>query len=71
MNIGDRLNVAVVIPCLNEETAIGKVVRDFAAALPMATIFVFDNGSNDRTTEEARTAGAEVRQVPIDRKSVV
>jgi glycosyltransferase involved in cell wall biosynthesis len=71
MNLGDRLEVAVVIPCLNEETAIGEVVRDFAAALPMATIFVFDNGSDDRTTEEASAAGAEVRQVPIRGKGNV
>ena len=71
MNVEDRLNIAVVIPCLNEETAIGKVVQDFAAALPMATIFVFDNGSDDRTTEEASAAGAEVRQVPIRGKGNV
>ena len=71
MNLGYRLDVAVVIPCLNEETAIRKVVQDFAAALPMATIFVFDNGSDDRTTEEASAAGAEVRQVPMRGKGNV
>ena len=28
--------VAVLVPCYNEETAIGKVVADFRAALPEA-----------------------------------
>jgi glycosyltransferase involved in cell wall biosynthesis len=52
--------VAVLVPCFNEEAAIGKVVEDFRAALPAATIFVFDNNSTDKTAEIARTAGAEV-----------
>ena len=43
--------VAVLIPCLNEEVAIGKVIADFRAALPYALIFVYDNGSTDRTRE--------------------
>jgi glycosyltransferase involved in cell wall biosynthesis len=52
--------VAVVIPCLNEELTIGKVVRDFRAALPHADVYVFDNGSSDRTADVARSAGAVV-----------
>ncbi len=50
----------MLVPCYNEEAAIGKVVRDFRAALPAATVFVYDNNSTDRTAEVARTAGAEV-----------
>jgi glycosyltransferase involved in cell wall biosynthesis len=53
--------IAVLIPCYNEQAAIGKVVRDFRAALPTAQVFVYDNNSKDRTTEEARAAGAIVR----------
>jgi hypothetical protein len=53
--------VAVIVPCLNEEAAIGKVVTDFRAALPDALIFVYDNGSTDGTAEAARKAGAVVR----------
>jgi glycosyltransferase involved in cell wall biosynthesis len=53
-------SVAVIIPCLNEEITIAKVVRDFRAALPHANIYVFDNGSTDRSTEVARGAGAVV-----------
>ncbi len=52
--------VAVLIPCYNEETSIGKVVKDFQAALPGARIYVFDNNSTDRTAELARSAGARV-----------
>jgi hypothetical protein len=53
--------VAVVIPCLNEEAAIAKVVADFRAYLPNATVYVYDNGSVDRTGAVARAAGALVR----------
>jgi glycosyltransferase involved in cell wall biosynthesis len=54
--------IAVLIPCYNEEITIGKVVADFRAALPSATIYVYDNNSLDKTTEVARQAGAVVRK---------
>jgi glycosyltransferase involved in cell wall biosynthesis len=57
---GERL--AVLVPCLNEETAIAKVVAEFRAQLPDATIYVYDNNSTDRTVEVARAAGAVVRR---------
>ncbi len=53
--------IAVILPCYNEEAAIGKTVRDFAAALPEARIYVYDNNSKDRTAQVAREAGAIVR----------
>jgi glycosyltransferase involved in cell wall biosynthesis len=53
--------VAVLIPCYNEEAAIGVVVKAFRAALPDAAIYVYDNNSKDRTVERAREAGAVVR----------
>ena len=56
----DAYKIAVLIPCYNEEASITKVVRDFRAALPGATIFVFDNNSTDDTAAVARHAGAEV-----------
>src|SRR5229473_4989819 len=55
------LRVAVLVPCYNEEAAVGTVVADFRKALPAATIFVYDNNSKDRTIAVAREAGAEVR----------
>ncbi|MEM7123602.1 MAG: glycosyltransferase family 2 protein [Pseudomonadota bacterium] len=53
--------VAVLIPCYNEEVAIGSVVDDFRAALPDAAIYVYDNNSTDRTVDIAREHGAVVR----------
>ncbi len=53
--------IAVLIPCYNEEKTIGKVVRDAKAALPEATIYVYNNNSKDRTAEIAAEAGAVVR----------
>lgn len=53
--------IAVLVPCYNEETAIGKVVRDFREALPGATVYVYDNNSRDQTMARAREAGAVVR----------
>jgi glycosyltransferase involved in cell wall biosynthesis len=53
--------IAVILPCYNEEAAIGKTVRDFRAALPAAKIYVYDNNSSDRTAAVAYEAGAIVR----------
>jgi glycosyltransferase involved in cell wall biosynthesis len=55
------LRIAVLVPCYNEEAAVGTVVADFRKALPSAKIFVYDNNSKDRTVAVAREAGAEVR----------
>ena len=32
--------IAVLIPCYNEESTVGKVVRDFRAVLPGAKVYV-------------------------------
>src|ERR1700681_4236678 len=57
---GAGQRIAVLVPCFNEEVAIAKVVADFRAALPEATIYVYDNNSTDGTVEVARRAGAVV-----------
>lgn len=57
-------NVAVIVPCLNEEKTIRHVVKSFIKVLPGAEIIVCDNGSNDRTTDEAIKAGASVVYEP-------
>ena len=54
--------IAVLIPCYNEASTIGKVVRDFREVLPEAVIYVYDNNSTDQTAVLAREAGAVVRQ---------
>ena len=63
--------VAVILPCYNEEAAIGLTVAGFRAALPDATIYVFDNNSSDRTVEVAAQAGAIVRREPMQGKGHV
>jgi glycosyltransferase involved in cell wall biosynthesis len=53
--------IAVLLPCYNEEAAIAATVEGFRAALPSATVYVYDNNSRDRTREIAAEAGAVVR----------
>jgi glycosyltransferase involved in cell wall biosynthesis len=57
----DSPKIAVLLPCYNEEAAIGATVAGFRAALPGATVYVYDNNSRDRTREVAAEAGAVVR----------
>ena len=61
--IGRDIDIAVLIPCFNEEAAVAHVVEAFRRSLPSARIHVFDNGSADRTAEVARQAGAMVSRV--------
>ncbi|MEO7787668.1 MAG: glycosyltransferase family 2 protein, partial [Sphingomicrobium sp.] len=53
--------IAILLPCYNEEAAIERTIAGFRAALPDATIYVYDNNSRDRTVELAKAAGAVVR----------
>ena len=55
-------NIAVLIPCYNEEAAIGKVIEDFKRELPEAVIYVYDNNSTDNTYKVALEHGAIVRR---------
>ena len=55
--------VTVVIPALNEEATIADVVRAVPPELA-AEVIVVDNGSDDRTAERARLAGARVVAEP-------
>lgn len=63
--------IAVLIPCYDESVAISKVVRDFAASLPQAHIYVYDNNSTDNTADVARAAGAIVRKQDLQGKGHV
>ena len=63
---GDHLpspqpRIAVLLPCYNEEAAIGQTIAGFKKALPGAAIYVYDNNSRDKTVEKAKKAGAIVR----------
>jgi hypothetical protein len=61
MSSQQQPRIAVLLPCYNEEAAIGATVERFRAALPSADIYVYDNNSRDRTREVAAAAGAIVR----------
>lgn len=61
----------MILPCFNEETAIRQTVEGFAAALPAAEIWVFDNNSTDKTAEIAESAGAYVCAVKLAGKGNV
>ena len=61
MNSQQSPRIAVLLPCYNEEAAIGATVEGFRKALPGATVYVYDNNSRDRTKEVAAAAGAVVR----------
>lgn len=60
--------VSFVIPCLNEEASIALVVRQAHDALVQldvpGEVVVVDNGSEDRSAELARAAGARVVTEP-------
>jgi len=66
-----NLRIAVILPCYNEEAAIGATVAGFREALPDARIYVFDNNSRDRTAEVAAQAGAIVRREAMQGKGHV
>ena len=65
------LSVALIVPCFNEEVAIGRVIESFRLAMPGLNIFVFDNNSSDNTAAAARAAGAEVISVRLRGKGNV
>ncbi len=61
------MNIAVVIPALNEEGPLPLVLRDLAPLLAngsLQRVILVDNGSTDNTAQVAREGGAEVVPQP-------
>ncbi len=58
-------DLLVIVPALNEEGAVARVVAGARQALG-ATVVVVDDGSTDRTGEVARAAGALVLRHPFN-----
>jgi len=60
----ERPEVSIIVPCYNEEAAIGKVIDDIRAAMEgdphSYEILVVDDCSADRTAEVARSKGVTV-----------
>ena len=52
-----RAQIAVIIPALNEEQSIARVLREIPADL-VKFVVVVDNGSSDRTASMAKAEGA-------------
>jgi len=63
--------VALIIPCFNEEAAIGAVIQGFREAMQGLVIYVFDNNSTDNTAKVAKEVGATVISVPLKGKGNV
>lgn len=53
LKINTIIQIAIIIPCFNEESAIAQVIHDYKNALPQAKIYVFDNNSTDATAQIA------------------
>ncbi|HWE58446.1 MAG TPA: glycosyltransferase family 2 protein [Solirubrobacteraceae bacterium] len=66
---GEGAPIAVVIPAYNEEPTVAAVVRGIPREIggKAVEVIVVVDGSNDRTAEEARSAGALVCDVPVNR----
>ncbi len=63
--------IAILMPCFNEELTVGRTVSAFREALPLATVYVYDNNSTDATVDVAQAAGAIVRKEPRQGKGNV
>lgn len=57
------MRIVVIIPALNEQDAIGEVLRHIPASL-RAEVIVVDNGSTDQTAQVATKHGARVIREP-------
>jgi glycosyltransferase involved in cell wall biosynthesis len=66
-NLISEDKLTIVIPAYNEEKAICKVVERTRAMKPLAEIVVVDDGSTDRTSEEAQKGGARVVRHPYNK----
>ena len=58
--------ILVILPALNEGRSIARTVRGIREGLPAVDVLVVNDGSSDDTTAEARTAGAQVLELPYN-----
>lgn len=56
--------IALLLPCLNEEPTLAQVIRDFRKSVPGIEVYVFDNGSTDRSASIALSENAHLIRVP-------
>jgi len=60
------LRAVAIVPALNEEATIARVVEEIRAYDARFEIVVVDDGSVDRTAQVARAAGARVLRLPFN-----
>ena len=58
-------SIAILIPAYNEEATVADVVR-VALESKLGEVLVVSDGSRDHTAERARTAGAQVLELPVN-----
>lgn len=64
------MNLTIIIPALNEEESIGKTIKRIPKkfkGIKKVQILVVNDGSTDKTEEEARKNGAEVVSHPVNK----
>ena len=61
------MNAAAIVPAFNEEGRVGATVRALLDSGAAGRVVVVDDGSEDRTSLEARRAGAEVIALRVNR----
>src|SRR5690348_15025214 len=57
-------SLLIIVPALNEEAAVGGVVRAIRETVPGVPVLVIDDCSADGTIVAARSAGAEILPLP-------
>jgi hypothetical protein len=61
---GFHASVLAIVPCYNESSNVGAVVRELRTVAPLIDVLVVDDGSTDTTGVVARDAGAVVVSHP-------
>ena len=59
-----RESLLILIPCYNEEGAIGQVIRNVQQVMAPVPILIVDDASGDATVDVVRRSGAEVLSLP-------
>ena len=60
------LRRVAIVPALNEEGSVGRVIEELHRIDPGLEIVVVDDGSTDRTAQVARARGAHVLRLPFN-----
>ena len=62
----EQPRVLIVVPAWNEQASIGATIAEIQETVPFADLLVIDDGSLDRTSQNATAAGATVCRLPFN-----